>query len=60
MPKPFPRSSAAAWSRSHANARPHFLDREIGVSEATLHNWLRKNEVLRRAVAYLSQGIHPI
>jgi transposase len=93
MPKPFPeefRRDVVAVARKRE--APLFqIAKDFGVSEATLHNWLKKadiedgnrpgttkeesaelrelkkrnrlleqeNEVLRRAAAYLSQGILP-
>jgi transposase len=93
MPKPFPeefRRDVVAIARKRE--APLFqIAKDFGVSEATLHNWLKKadiedgnrpgatkeesaelrelkkrnrlleqeNEVLRRAAAYLSQGILP-
>ena len=93
MPKPFPeefRCDVVAVARKRE--APLFqIAKDFGVSEATLHNWLKKadiedgnrpgatkeesaelrelkkrnrlleqeNEVLRRAAAYLSQGILP-
>ena len=93
MPKPFPeefRRDVVAVARKRE--APLFqIAKDFGVSEATLHNWLKRadiedgnrpgttkeesaelrelkkrnrlleqeNEVLRRAAAYLSQGILP-
>ena len=91
MPKPFPEEFRRDVVARKRKAPLFQIAKDFGVSETTLHNWLKKaeiedgyrpgaakeesaelrglkkrnrlleqeNEVLRRAAAYLSQGILP-
>jgi transposase len=45
-PSLFPPSSAVTWSRLRASTKPPSqIAKDFGISEATLHNWLKKADI---------------